>query len=59
MESPIQFDDQFWIQAGKIGYVWTDRMLPAKFEPRELPIPQLLPKQLFRLGELTAQLIMQ
>ena len=39
MESPIQFDDQSWIQAGKIGYVWTDRMLPSKFEPGELSIP--------------------
>jgi hypothetical protein len=39
MESPIQLDDQSWIQAGKIGYVWTDRMLPSKFEPAKLPIP--------------------
>ena len=35
---PIQFNHQSWVEAGKISYIWADRMLAPKFEPGELPI---------------------
>ncbi len=48
MRYAVNFDDQFSIQRHEINDVSVDRMLAAKFPPRQPPVTQRLPK--LRLG---------
>jgi hypothetical protein len=54
--STIQFNYQFLFQANEVNNVWPDWPLSAKLITVDLTKPQVTPKHLFRVGEMTSQL---
>lgn len=50
MRRAIHFNDKPRIQANEVCYEASDRNLAAKFETKELSVPEMLPELLFRCG---------
>jgi hypothetical protein len=46
----VEFDDQFAFDRTKVGDIFTDRMLPPKFDAIEPPVTQVQPQFSFRIG---------
>jgi hypothetical protein len=47
----VHLDDSFFLQAEKIDYIFTHRMLPPEFPAAELPIPEMMPEPSFGIGQ--------
>jgi hypothetical protein len=55
MSAAVQFDSQLCVGTIEIQNVIVERMLAAKFVVRELPVPQVPPKNPFRPSRLLSQ----
>jgi hypothetical protein len=55
MLATIRFDDELGINAKKIGDVRSDRRLPTKLQPVQLPIAEVVPQTLFGVGRVLTQ----
>jgi hypothetical protein len=51
----VNFNDNFFLQADKIDYIWPHRMLPPEFPTAELPVPEMVPEPSFGIGHVFAQ----
>jgi hypothetical protein len=55
MLTPVNFDHNFSLQAGKVQNIVSERMLAAKLAIVELPATKALPKFVLRVGWRVAQ----
>jgi hypothetical protein len=51
----IHLNDYFFLQADKIGYKRSHRVLPPEFPAAELPIPEMVPEPSFGIGHVLSQ----